>query len=73
VTQAGRRVPVVYPMNAQWLSSRTLHIGTPGTAPRGAVAAYNPNTGNLTGLRGGATELVVRVNGRTVTSPLTVG
>lgn len=72
VLQAGRRVPVGYPMRAEWAGSRTLYVGRPGAAPRSAVAAYTPRTGTLTALRPGQTQLVVTANGVSAAKDLTV-
>lgn len=72
VTQAGHRMTLGYPMAAHWLPSRTLHVGPPRNAPGSAVAAYNPRTGQLTGLRAGETTLTIRVNGVSASSALTV-
>jgi hypothetical protein len=70
VTQAGRAVPVAYPVSADWAG--TVHIGPARTAPRDAVAAYDPATGQLTALRRGTATLTVTVNAVTATTTITV-
>jgi hypothetical protein len=63
VVQENRRVPVSFPVSADWFGSSLLHIGPVRTAPFWAVASYDPATGTLTGLRPGTVELGVTVNG----------
>lgn len=58
-----RRVPVRHPVSADWSGSPGLHIGSPETAGRGRVAAFDPVAGELTGLRAGTVTLSVEVNG----------
>jgi hypothetical protein len=70
--QDGRRLRVGYPMNAVWSGSVTVHVGTADTAPATAVVAYDPGTRRITGLRRGAAELRVRVNGVTVSRSVNV-
>ncbi|WP_020390625.1 phosphodiester glycosidase family protein [Kribbella catacumbae] len=65
VVQENRRVPVSFPVSADWWGSSLLHIGPTRTAPFWAVAAYDPATGLLTGLRPGTAQLGVTVNGTT--------
>ncbi|MET7278785.1 phosphodiester glycosidase family protein [Kribbella sp. NPDC005582] len=72
VVQDGRRVPVTFPVSADWQGSSQLHIGTAATAPFWAVASYDPATGQLTALRPGTANLTVTVNGVTQTASLTV-
>lgn len=60
-----------HPVSAAWAGER-VHIGS-GRAPARAVAAYNPATGKVTGLRSGTGTLTVTVNGVTRTITLTVG
>ncbi|PRX47269.1 calcineurin-like phosphoesterase family protein [Prauserella shujinwangii] len=74
VTQAGREVPVAYPVSADWTGGRHTHVAEPargGTSrPRPHhVASFDPGTGTLTALRPGTAELTVTVNGvrRTLT------
>ncbi|MGW1343842.1 phosphodiester glycosidase family protein [Kribbella sp. NPDC002412] len=72
VVQESRRVPVAFPVSADWWGSRSLHIGPARTAPFWAVASYDPATGELTGLRPGTAELGVTVNGTTKSATITV-
>ncbi|WP_258342094.1 phosphodiester glycosidase family protein [Saccharopolyspora gregorii] len=60
--QEDRVVPVRYPVSADW-SGRSVHIGPAAEAGPGAVAAFDPGTGVLTGLRPGRAELSVMING----------
>ncbi|WP_404382056.1 phosphodiester glycosidase family protein [Knoellia locipacati] len=71
LTQGTRTFPLAYPVSATW-SGSAVHIGSGGNAPGSAVAAYDPATGRLTGLRPGTGSLTVTVNGvsRTVTVPV---
>lgn len=72
-TQDGERtVPVAWPVTAQW-GGTGVHIGTAATAPLGTVAAYDPATRTLTGLRPGSATLSVTVGGVKAEQPLTVG
>ncbi|TWD80748.1 calcineurin-like phosphoesterase family protein [Kribbella amoyensis] len=63
VVQDGRRVPVAFPVSADWWGSARLHVGPARTAPFWAVASFDPATGQVTGLRPGTAELGVTVNG----------
>ncbi|WP_460661364.1 phosphodiester glycosidase family protein [Kribbella swartbergensis] len=72
VVQESRRVPVAYPVSADWWGSRQLHIGPAQTAPFWAVASYDPATGQVTGLRPGTAQLGVTVNGVTKSTTITV-
>ncbi|WP_243789162.1 phosphodiester glycosidase family protein [Saccharopolyspora gloriosae] len=63
VAQGDRVVPVRYPVSAYWEGGRSVHIGRPEEAAPGSVAAFDPITGSLTGLRPGRGELSVMVNG----------
>ncbi|MEV6412138.1 phosphodiester glycosidase family protein [Kribbella sp. NPDC051718] len=72
VVQENRRVPVSFPVSADWFGSSLLHIGSVRTAPFWAVAAYDPATGTLTGLRPGTVQLGVTVNGTSKTTPVQV-
>ena len=65
VVQESRRVPVSFPVSADWWGSSLLHIGPIRTAPFWAVASYDPATALLTGLRPGTVQLGVTVNGTT--------
>ncbi|RMI46511.1 multidrug transporter [Streptomyces triticirhizae] len=69
VTQDGaggpREVPVGPLVSADWSGSRGLHLGPADEAGPRAVAAFDPATGELTGLRPGEVTLEVTVNGET--------
>ncbi|MFI6057779.1 phosphodiester glycosidase family protein [Streptomyces sp. NPDC051286] len=67
-----RTVPVAWPITAQW-GGNGVHIGTVASAPRGAVAAYDPAARTLTGLRPGKATLTVTVGGATAERDVTVG
>jgi len=73
VVQEGRRVPVSFPVSADWWGSSTLHVGPTKTAPFWAVASYDPSTGQLTALRPGTAQLGVTVNGVSKSATLQVG
>jgi hypothetical protein len=73
VVQDSRRVPVAFPVSADWWGSTSLHIGPAGTAPFWAVASYDPSTGQLTALRPGTAQLGVTVNGVSQTTTIEVG
>lgn len=70
ITQVTRTFPLAYPVSAVWSGER-VQIGT-GPAPATAVAAYDPATGKVTGLRTGTGRLTVTVNGVTRTTTVTV-
>ncbi|WP_350279804.1 phosphodiester glycosidase family protein [Kribbella sp. HUAS MG21] len=72
VVQDGRRVPVSFPVSADWWGSTTMHIGPASTAPFWTVASYDPATGQLTALRAGTAELGVTVNGVSKSSTVQV-
>ncbi|MFP3986800.1 phosphodiester glycosidase family protein [Streptomyces sp. E11-3] len=72
VTQNGLEVPVGWPLSADWTGSDRLHIGPPRTADPGDIAAYDPATGTVTGLRPGTATLTVRVNDASRSARLTV-
>ncbi len=67
--QQDSRIPVTYPVSADWAGGRSVYIGTlpsRGGSPRpvhGYVAAFDPGTGTMTALRPGTAELGVTVNG----------
>ncbi|MGK3107306.1 phosphodiester glycosidase family protein [Streptomyces mordarskii] len=67
-----RRVPVGFPLSADWTGSPGVHIGDPDDAGRRDVAAYDPASGKLTALRPGTATLAVRVNGATAQARFTV-
>ncbi|MGC0418184.1 phosphodiester glycosidase family protein [Embleya sp. AB8] len=72
MTQDGRSVPVAWPVTAQW-GGHGVHIGPAAGAPRGAVAAYDPAAGTLTGLRPGTVTLTVTVGGVKAEQAVKVG
>ena len=72
VVQDNRRVPVSFPVSADWWGSTLLHIGPVNEAPSWAVAAYEPATGRLTGIRPGSVQLGVTVNGVTKSASIEV-
>lgn len=68
LTQAGRAVPVAYPVSADW-SGLFAHVGAGRPAPWDVVS-YDPASGVLTALHPGAARISVTVNG--VSRDLTV-
>ncbi|GAA1140823.1 phosphodiester glycosidase family protein [Kribbella jejuensis] len=72
VVQDSRRVPVSFPVSADWWGSSTMHIGTAKSAPFWAVASYDPATGVVTALRPGTAQLGVTVNGVSKSTTLRV-
>jgi len=72
VVQESRRVPVAYPVSADWWGSQQMHIGPARTAPFWAVASYDPSTGQVTALRPGTAQLGVTVNGISKSATITV-
>lgn len=70
ITQGSRTFPVAHPVSAAW-AGEGVHVGA-GRAPRSAVAAYDPVTGRVTGLRAGTGTLLVTVNGTTQRATVTV-
>ncbi|MFE7190115.1 phosphodiester glycosidase family protein [Kitasatospora sp. NPDC057595] len=72
-TQDGERtVPVAWPVTARW-GGRGVFVGPAAKAPHGSIAAYDPATRTLTGLRPGSATLSVTVGGVTAERALTVG
>ncbi|MGW1882749.1 phosphodiester glycosidase family protein [Streptomyces sp. NPDC001970] len=67
-----REVPVGFPMSADWSGSPNVYVGDPDRAMPWHVAAYDPATGRLTGLRPGAGSLTVTVNGAKAEARFTV-
>ncbi|WP_344681742.1 phosphodiester glycosidase family protein [Saccharopolyspora taberi] len=63
LVQAGRVIPVGYPVSARWEGSPEVHIGPREDAGRDHVMNFDPTTGEVTGLRPGSGELAVIVNG----------
>ncbi len=69
---AARRVPVGWPVSADWPGSPGLCVK--GAVPRGrCVASYDPADGTLTGRRPGTVTLAVLVNGERAAQRVTVG
>ncbi|MCF6521493.1 phosphodiester glycosidase family protein [Streptomyces sp. JJ36] len=66
-----REVPVGWPLSADWSGSRELCLEDGRRWPR-CVAAYDPVTGELTGLRPGTVTLRVAVNGSAAERTVTV-
>ncbi|UNM10136.1 phosphodiester glycosidase family protein [Streptomyces formicae] len=67
-----REVPVGFPLSADWTGSPNVYIGDPDRARPWHVAAYDPATGRLTGLRPGTGTLAVTVNGAEAEARFTV-
>ncbi|GAA4907468.1 Ig-like protein group 2 [Stackebrandtia albiflava] len=67
LVQQGETMPVGYPMSADWSASEGVHVGTDAPQGRRYRAWFNPDTGELTGLRHGEIVLTVTVNGVTET------
>jgi exopolysaccharide biosynthesis protein len=65
ITQAGRTVPVAYPVSARWSASPNVHIGHRADTKRHHTANFDPETGELTALRPSTVTLAVTVNGTT--------
>ncbi|MFC4607413.1 phosphodiester glycosidase family protein [Streptomyces maoxianensis] len=65
VSQGARRVPVAFPLSADWTGSPNLYIGDPENARHRHAAVFDPTTGRLTGLRPGTVTLAVTVGGVT--------
>jgi hypothetical protein len=72
VVQGNRRVPVSFPVSADWWGSARLYIGPAKQAPSSSIAAYDPGTGQLTGIRRGSVQLGVTVNGVTKSTSIEV-
>lgn len=70
---AEREVPVTFPVSADWSGSDGLYLGPAGEAGQDDVAAFDPVTGTVTGLREGQVELVVEVSGVEQRTTVTVG
>ncbi|MGW8949563.1 phosphodiester glycosidase family protein [Streptomyces sp. NPDC055709] len=60
---AAREVPVGFPLSADWSGSPNVYVGDADRARPWHIAAYDPATGRLTGLRPGTGTLAVTVNG----------
>jgi len=65
IKQAGRTVPVAYPVSARWSASPNVHIGRVEDAKRYHIAVFDPATGELTALRPSTVTIAVTVNGVT--------
>ncbi|MFF3751695.1 phosphodiester glycosidase family protein [Streptomyces sp. NPDC002018] len=73
VTQGARRIPVGFPLSADWTGSPNLRIGDrDGVRPR-PTAVFDPVTGTLTALRPGTVTLAVTVSGVTRQTEIRVG
>jgi hypothetical protein len=60
---ASREVPVAFPVSADWSGSDGLFLGPAEEAGGRDVAAFDPETEELTGLRPGSVRLTVEVSG----------
>ncbi|HLT85163.1 MAG TPA: metallophosphoesterase, partial [Phototrophicaceae bacterium] len=68
VTQDDTRTfGLAWPMSWAWSGSETVFVGDVADAPAGAVAAVDPRTGTVTGLRAGTGEVTLAVNDATET------
>jgi hypothetical protein len=65
VTQGAHRVPVAFPLAADWTGSPNVHIGDRDSARHRHTVVFEPSTGTLTALRPGTITLAVTVNGTT--------
>ncbi|AJE86524.1 metallophosphoesterase [Streptomyces albus] len=70
--EEAREVPVGFPLSADWSGSAKLYVGDPDDAGPADVAAYDPATGKLTGLRPGKATVQVTVNGTAEEASFTV-
>ncbi|MFF1501343.1 phosphodiester glycosidase family protein [Streptomyces sp. NPDC058316] len=73
VIQGGRRVPVGFPLAADWTGSPNVHIGDRDGVRQRHTAVLDPSTGTLTGLRPGTITLAVTVNGATQKVQVRIG
>ncbi|MEU5401376.1 phosphodiester glycosidase family protein [Streptomyces sp. NPDC005963] len=73
VTQGTRRVPVDFPLSADWSGSPDLHIGPVERAREHHRASFDPTTGRITPLRPGHLTLAVTVNTATERVRIRVG
>lgn len=62
-----RRVPVAWPISYTWAGSTNLFVGDADRAPATAIAALDPASSVLTGLRAGSGEATIVVGGETKT------
>ncbi len=65
ITQGTRRIPVAYPVTADWSGSPNLHVGPAAGLRPWHVAWLDPGIGELTALRPGRVTVAVTVNGVT--------
>jgi hypothetical protein len=68
-----RKVPVAWPMSAEWSGSRNLCVGHGHLRRHRCAAVFDPVTGTLTGLHPGTVTLGVRVNGERAQRSVTIG
>ncbi len=68
-----RKVPVAWPLSADWSGSRDLCVTHRRPRGHGCDAAYDPVTGTLTGLHRGTVTLSVLVNGERTQRRVTIG
>ncbi|WP_174720337.1 hypothetical protein [Streptomyces spongiicola] len=54
-------MPASLPTSTDWSGSPYMYVGDPARAKPWHVAAYDPSTGRLTGLRSGTAVLAVTV------------
>ena len=74
-TQDGRKVPVAWPVTAQYSGEGVLvddGSGAAEVADETAVIRVNPMTGEVTGIRPGTAELIITINGRSHSQCITV-
>ncbi|MCE6993907.1 phosphodiester glycosidase family protein [Saccharothrix sp. S26] len=71
ITQGSRRVPVAYPVTADWSGSPNLHVGPVTGLRPWHVAWLDPATGVLTAVRPGRVTIAVTVNGVTERASVT--
>lgn len=73
--QDGRKVPVAWPVTAQYSGEGVLvddGSGAAEVADETAVIRVNPMTGEVTGIRPGTAELIITINGRSHSQCITV-
>ncbi|TWP44383.1 multidrug transporter [Lentzea tibetensis] len=63
--QGSRRIPVAYPVSADWSGSPGLHVGAESGVKPWHVAWLDPGSGVLTAVRTGQVSLAITVNGVT--------
>lgn len=72
LVQWENEMALTYPMSAIW-TGEGVFVGAADAAPADAVAAYDPATRQLTGLKGGTGKLTLKVNDKVKTVDVTVG